>query len=282
MRRGMTSLLAVMVVCGLTLSAVYAGGPGCSGNKNGKTATAGDTAKSRCTSGTFPTMTMKVGDKTYQCPMEADKAAKAAKAKIVYLVADQTYDNRDEATVALATASEQYTGHFVNIGFVQDDGKVVYQCDKSGAGCTKTASAKDGKAGTGTCQHHQGTENKQDDAKTEHEGHGRHEGRVVGANLDPSKYRKFVVVGREFDNYDAAVKARDEAVAAIKQVKMTYIVDGKEVDCASKVCEKAKADGKVEYRVGAEKTNCEYSARVALAKAQYEAAKTIADKLAKA
>lgn len=88
---------------------------------------------------------------------------------------------------------------------------------------------------------------------------------------------KFMVLGRNFDCYESATKARDTAMASMKVVKMKYIVDGKEVSCATEVCPMAKKDGKVQYVVGEDKTNCEDIARVNLAKAQYDAAKKAAD-----
>jgi hypothetical protein len=62
---------------------------------------------------------------------------------------------------------------------------------------------------------------------------------------------------------------------------MTYVVDGKEVDDCAKVCPKAKAAGKVQFVVGETRTSCEDTARYTLAKAQYEAAKGVGEKLAK-
>lgn len=87
------------------------------------------------------------------------------------------------------------------------------------------------------------------------------------------KADKFLVAGREFDKWEDAVKARDEAMSAVAKVKMTYLVDGKAVDCCSKVCPKAKEAGKVKFVVGEDNMDCEYKARVALAKAKYDAVK---------
>jgi len=92
-----------------------------------------------------------------------------------------------------------------------------------------------------------------------------------------SKNTKFLVVGRMFDKYDDAVKARDAAVAAVKTVSVKYVVEGKEVDCASHVCPMAKAAGKVEYVINKDKTKCETQARYLSAKARYEAASHAAD-----
>lgn len=92
---------------------------------------------------------------------------------------------------------------------------------------------------------------------------------------------KFMVAGRTFEKYEDAEKAHDEAVAAIKKVSIQYMVDGKKVECASQVCPKAKADGKVQYVVCETKTNCEVEARINLAKAQYDVLKQSDKKVAK-
>ncbi|MCB9856708.1 MAG: hypothetical protein H6818_13590 [Phycisphaerales bacterium] len=81
------------------------------------------------------------------------------------------------------------------------------------------------------------------------------------------------VAGRDFKTWEEAVSARDAARAAIKKVAMSYVVDGKKVDCASKVCPTAKAAGKVKFVVGETTTSCELHARVELAKAQIDAAR---------
>ncbi|MCG8406288.1 MAG: hypothetical protein MI923_13910 [Phycisphaerales bacterium] len=92
------------------------------------------------------------------------------------------------------------------------------------------------------------------------------------------KADKFRVIGREFAKWDDAVKARDDAIASIKKVKMSYLVDGTPVDCCSKVCPKAKEAGKVKFVVGENKMDCEYKARVALSKAKYAAARNAGNK----
>ncbi len=100
--------------------------------------------------------------------------------------------------------------------------------------------------------------------------------------LVKSSDTKFMVLNRSFDSYDDAAKARDTAMGSVKLVKMKYMVDGKEVGCSTQVCPSAKKAGKVSYVVGEDKTGCEVTARIALAKAQYDAAKKAADeKLAK-
>ncbi|MFQ5411264.1 MAG: hypothetical protein ACE5EC_03170 [Phycisphaerae bacterium] len=93
-----------------------------------------------------------------------------------------------------------------------------------------------------------------------------------------AKNVKFRVAGREFDKWEDAVKARDEVRAAVKLVKMSYLVDGKKVDCSSQICPKAKAAGKVKFVVADQETSCEITARIALAHAQFEAAQNIDNK----
>ncbi len=103
----------------------------------------------------------------------------------------------------------------------------------------------------------------------------------IDACCKNAKEVKFMVCGRTFTKRDDAEKARRDVLDSMKTIKMSYIVDGKEVDCASKVCPVAKKEGKVVYVVNKEKMNCEFEARIALAKAQFEAARDYAEKLAK-
>ncbi|MBX3394146.1 MAG: hypothetical protein KF841_02135 [Phycisphaerae bacterium] len=90
-----------------------------------------------------------------------------------------------------------------------------------------------------------------------------------------AKDQKFMVAGNTYKTWDEAAKAREQVITAIHTVSMKYIVDGKEVDCASKVCPTAKSEGKVKYVVGKKQMDCELMARVELAKAQFEAAKAV-------
>ncbi len=89
----------------------------------------------------------------------------------------------------------------------------------------------------------------------------------------------FRVAGKEFKSKDAAIAAHKQITAAIKKIQMTYMVDGEAVHCSSEITDKAKAAGKVKYCVGKSKTSCHLTARVELAKAQYEAAKSVSGKL---
>ena len=106
-------------------------------------------------------------------------------------------------------------------------------------------------------------------------------GKDIEACCKNAKEVKYMVCGRTFKSRDEAATAREKTVEALTTVKMTYVVDGKDVDCASKVCPVAKKEGKVVYVVGTEKMKCEFQARVALAKAKYETARDTAEKLAK-
>ena len=91
-----------------------------------------------------------------------------------------------------------------------------------------------------------------------------------------SKGATYRVAGRDYATWEQAVEARDAAVAAAEKVHMAYLVDGKKVDCATKVCPKAKAAGQVKFVVGDVTTGCELHARVELAKAQIEAIRGVA------
>jgi hypothetical protein len=315
MRRMITAVLA-LCMCTMGISKALAG-PGCCAKKG---AEAKMTSTGCCKAG-FPTMAMMVGEKSYECPVEAKKAAEAAHSKVIYVVADKKFDCPDAATVALADASEAYVNHFTMIACVVD-GKVMYcgeDCDKTGkpiasASCCKSGSkASMVKAEGGSCKGSSAVAVKSEGsgcshgstavaakseggctkgAKSEDHGNGGgyKSGTVVKVSADgksekaccmSGKNVKFMVAGRTYDKIEAAQKASDEVMAAANKVQMKFIVDGKEVDCSSKVCPVAKKEGKVVYVVADEKLKCEYAARIALAKAKYEAARGTAEKLAK-
>lgn len=268
MKRVISTVVALGLGLGFGLSQAQAG-PACCKSK-AKTASASCSAKAAGL-GDFPTMLTRVGDETFQCPKAAEKAASEGDAKIVYVVAGEEFGSKDKALAALAVASEEYVRKFTSIACVVD-GKVIY-CDAKAKGCSKGKGASalagaesDAKEDKGGCPFSK-------------------KGKAALAKAkggDCCKNARFLVVGRTFDKRADAEKARDAALASIKKVKMTYIVEGKEVDCSSKVCPMAKKAGKVEYVIGDEKTCCETTARVTLARMQYEAAKKAADeKLAK-
>ena len=127
-------------------------------------------------------------------------------------------------------------------------------CDKSKSSCSSTKVAK----ADGCCKSKGAAKAKLASAKS----------CCQGENVI---YR---VAGRDFKTWDDAMAARDAARSAIKTVAMTYVVDGKKVDCATKVCPTAKAAGKVKFVVGETTTSCELHARVELAKAQIDAARS--------
>lgn len=278
MKRTMTFVLVLTLVCGLTVAVADAGGPGCAGkSKDGKIAKTCDSSKRSCELGAFPAMVMKVGDKTYECPAEAGQAAAGHGEQITYWVCDQSFTDKNEAIVALAAASEKYVEKFTRIGYLKD-GKVEFCADSAGGkNCPGKGMGQKVAHGGKTCGQTSGE-------KVAHDGetcrHDRDEKAVKGRH-NSSQQHKFYVLGREFKTWDEAVQARDEAVTAMKKTKMTYLVDGKEVDGCEKVCPKAKADGKVQFVVGETKTNCENYARCTLARCQYEVARSVGERLAK-
>ncbi len=274
MKRVLVIAVAMAFVCGLGVSTVLAGGPGC---QKSKEATAGSScsAKTACVLGEFPTMTMMVGEETFECPMAAEKAAKAHDGKIVYVVAKEEFGCKEKAMAALADAAEGYVAKFTTIACVVD-GKVIY-CDETsaGSGCSKSGKAALASAEGKGCSKAKGEATASDEGKTCPLAKAK-AALASAASKECCKNAKFLVLGRTFDKREDAVKARDAALASVKPIKMTYIVDGEKVDCASKVCPMAKKAGKVEYVVGESKTCCEISARFDLAKAQFEAARKVA------
>jgi len=311
MKRMVCGALAVAVVCCLNTMALAGPGcckdksaakgttvaakDGCCKSKDGAQVTMASMKEGCCSKSGMPTMAMKVGDKSYNCPMEAGKAAEASKSKIVYVVAGESYECKDKAEAALVAASEEFISKFTTIACVKD-GEISYCNDKQMASCskTKTAAAPCSKKGEGepavqttkvnmaavsgntepgTCNKTKGSADMKD-----------RPGTFVAtgeSSCSKDKGAKFMVAGRMFDTMEEAQKAREVVLAAIKPVSMKYVVDGKEVDCSSKVCPKAKADGKVTFVVKNEKMTCESSARMALVKAQYEAAMAAAEKVTK-
>lgn len=289
MKRAGIVALALIVACGLGVSAAWAG-PGSGAHKDAKTASA-----SSCSSmiGDFPKIVMMVGDETYECPSAADKAAKSHDAKIVYAVAGEKFDCKDKATEALACASECYIKKFTSIATVLD-GRVIFASDKDckstcsgkettveakSGGCSKSKELTLAKAsGKGCCQSKGASASAaccKSKAQTMTQTMTQAQ---IDAEVKNAKVVKYMVLGKTFDCPKEASKARDEALAAIKTVSMKYVVDGKEIGSSEDVCPMAKKAGKVQYVVGTEKLNCETSARVTLARAQFEAAKKAAEK----
>ncbi len=280
MKRAWIMALAFVVVCGFGVTAAWAG-PGCSGHKDAKTASA-----SSCTSmGDFPKMAITVGDETFYCPMAAEKAAKAGKSKIVYAVAGEKFDTKDKAMEALACASECYVKKLTHVATIAD-GKVMFAVDKECAkscgskgatvaaknsGCSKSKETVAKASGSGSCKS-KGALAKAEGSACCKSGALVMTQSEIDAAIKNAKVVKYMVLGKTFDCPKEAAKARDEALAAIKLVSMKYVVDGKEVGSSSEVCPMAKMAGKVQYMVNGEKTPCETTARISLAKAQYEAA----------
>ena len=86
---------------------------------------------------------------------------------------------------------------------------------------------------------------------------------------------KFTVAGKELCCNVMAGQRAELAKAAMKKVKMAYMVDGKECGCPNEAASLAKKTGKAKmFVVAGEKTQCSVSARLKLAQAQYKAAVT--------
>jgi hypothetical protein len=292
MKRFVCGALAVAVA--YCFGTVALAGPGCCKSKESAAkATTVAMKDGCCASKGFPAMAMKVGDKTYNCPMEAGKAAEQAKGKVVYVVAGESFECKDKAEAALAAASEDFVKKFTTIACVVD-GQVKYcdekemascksmgevkTCSKSGEGA-RTASvslaASESDAKHGTCDK---SAKKAGEPSATRTRTTVAQGKTDAKSEMHGKNMKFMVAGHTYESMEAAQKAREGILAAIKPVSMKYVVDGKEVDCATKVCPSKKAAGQVTFVVNKDKTTNETSARVWLAKALYEAAKAAADK----
>jgi len=312
MKRFVLAAVAFAAVFAFTTNLAWAG-PGCCKSKQDSKDTK-LSSLTACSMGEFPHLTMMVGDKEFDCPMAADKAAEEKGAKVRFAVAGEQFDCKDKAMATLADVSERFVGRYTTIAAVVD-GKTIY-CAEDMTGCckSKTASAEGSscsksKAALASAKDEGSSCSKSKAALASDKSEGsscckskaalaKAEGKACASACKKESFAcvskeefakaiktdgaKFIVLARNFDSYDDAVKARAAAMDAMKVVKMTYVVEGKEVDCSSKVCPMAKKAGKVEYVIGETKTNCEVSARISMAKAQFDAAKKAADqKLAK-
>lgn len=303
MKRFVLVAVAFAAVCAFTTNLAWAG-PGCCKSKQDSKDTK-LSSLTACSMGEFPHLTMMVGDKEFDCPMAADKAAEEKGVKVRFAVAGEQFDCKDKAMTALADVSERFVGRYTTIAAVVD-GKTIY-CAEDMSGCckSKTASAEGSscsksKAALASAKSEGSSCSKSKAALASDKGEGsscskskaalaKAEGKACASACKKESFAcvskdefakaiktdgaKFIVLARNFDSYDDAVKARAAAMDAMKVVKMTYVVEGKEVDCSSKVCPMAKKAGKVEYVIGETKTHCEVSARISMAKAQFDAAK---------
>lgn len=331
MKRLMIGAFALALTVAFSADLVLAG-PGCCKSK-GDSKDVKVSSLTACSMGDFPHLTMMVGEKEFDCPMAAEKAAEENGAKVRFAVAGEQFDCKDKAMATLADVSERYVNRYMNVAVVVD-GKTIYAADDlsgcckaktasaEGSGCSKSksvalASAEEGKSGgcsksktvalasdeksESGCSKSKAalaSDKQSGCCKSKAAALAKAEGKSCASACKKESFAcvskeefakaaktegaKFIVLARTFDSYCDATKARDAAMDAIKVVKMKYVVEGKEVDCSSKVCPMAKKAGKVEYVIGETKTNCEIMARISMAKAQFEAAKKAGDqKLAK-
>lgn len=280
MKRIAMTVVALACMC-CFVSSVNAG-DGCCKSKAAATTVAEKDGKSGCCKSKcdeFPSMKMMVGDKSIQCPVEADKVAKETKAKIIYVVDGEKYECKEEATAALAVAAEVFADHFTTIACVVN-GNPIYCDSMSKGGCSQKAGAAKSE---GTCS----MSKEGDKAKT-----GQGETAKVAVKGEKSEDGccmskagakvQYMVLGKTFEKKADAEKALDEVMASVKKVSMKAVVDGKEVSC-DEVCPNAEKAGKVTYMVNGEKVECKTKARIMSAKAKYEAAKgAMEKKMAKA
>jgi len=217
-------------------------------------------------------MAYKVGDKSMNCPMEAEKVAKESNAKIVYVVGDEKFDSKEKAYAALADEAETYVDRYTRVACVINGNPIL--CDSEGKSCSKDG-AKAGCCKAGEKAKADGAKvadaKKIDAKKTDAKSEGECCMKKAGAEV------KYMVLGKIYEKKADAEAARDEAMIAVKKISMKAYMDGKEVEC-DKVCPDAAKAGKVEFAVGSEKTHCQYNARIMTAKAKYEAAKSVLEK----
>lgn len=281
MKRIAISVLALACMGAFAVSSLRAGGECCKSKAAAAKTASCDKDKAGCCGGKdgFPSMAIKVGDKTMSCPMEAEKVAKESSAKIVYIVGEEKFDCKEKAFAALADEAETYVDRYTRVACVINGNPIL--CDSEGKSCSskegKTCSkdgakvaAKDGCCKAGEKAKVEGAK-VADAKKTDAKAEGECCMKKAGAEV------KYMVLGKIYEKKADAEAARDEAMAAVKKISMKAYMDGKEVEC-DKVCPDAAKAGKVEFAVGGEKTHCQYHARIMTAKAKYEAAKSVLEK----
>lgn len=301
--RKFATLLAALCICSWGTATALAGGAGCAAAAKKAAASGGCpfSGKSACMSGDeFPAMSTMVGDQKFECPVEAGKAAEKAHGKVVFVVAGEKFDSQDKAMSAYACAAECYAKRFVSIAYEKDgkwmtcDGEDCCKGEKTAmaAGCSHGKGDAAMASAKGECSHAKGaamasakgecTHAKGKGEMTAAKGECSHAKNAAAMAANFPKGTRFRVAGRIYNSFEDAHKASMRAREAIRNIKVTYRVDGKDVADSKDVCPTAKASGKVVYVVGSESTPCEMTARVKMAKAQVEAAKKSLDQLARA
>jgi len=80
------------------------------------------------------------------------------------------------------------------------------------------------------------------------------------------------IAGQKTECSESAAKLASLMSVALKSVEQTYSVDGESCNCPHAAAALAKSSGKAKlFVVGTEKTECEVTARLNLARAQYKA-----------
>src|SRR5262245_36345138 len=131
--RIVNAFLALAAAFGLVTSIALAGGDDakktcdkskaeCKASCSGESAV----ALSHC----MPKMVMTVGEKTYNCPVEAAAAAKKDGKSVVYTVAGHKYDCQEKAMTAYADVLDDFVVKFASV-------RTKEECEKacSGSGC---------------------------------------------------------------------------------------------------------------------------------------------------
>ncbi|MFO0974551.1 MAG: hypothetical protein U1A27_14095 [Phycisphaerae bacterium] len=277
----LSAVLVLACVCSLAVSSVQAGEGCCMKNGDAKTVKAsGQCTKTGMACAAFgkefPAMTVTVGDQKY-CwatqSAECWKAMQASKAKPSFMVAGKQFDDMEKAMDAFVCAAECYKAGFTTIAYEEKDGAWA-MCEMGDDCCTKGAA--EGKA---CCAAKKASTlascpaGKKDAAVASAKSEGCAGSKEHGAaKVDYKQYKKFRVAGHTYTSFADAMAAHKRVAESMKQVKMSYIVDGKTVDNSDEVCPMAKKDHKVVYCVGGSKTPCEMTAKVLMAKAQCDAA----------
>lgn len=284
--------LAIVAISGASWA--LAGGDECAKAAKEGCSASKDSCTSTCELGKCaPKMVMQVGDKSFECPISAEEAAKKDGKGVVFMVGHTKYENKDKAMAAYADVLDQYVANFATVRTQEECMKACASSCGSSEGQAKTASCSAGKSGAtcsagskavaasgGTCSASKGdTATAKKTGTTGGEScHGEKSGGTVVAKTD-GKTVMYCVAGQCVDSKEKAEQISKVVMAAMKDVSMKYRVGDEEFCCDKMAGEKAKSNGgKIVYVVDGKTIECDIMARIQLDRAKIMAASKALEK----
>ena len=138
MKKILSIAAAALMLCSTSTVFADAGDKACSKEACSKTAANGSCQVTKAMAD-LPQLAFKVGDKELCCEASAGAVAEESNSKVQYLVAKKSYEDKNEAMVALADATEKFVAEFAT----------PHTCSVSGnttvAGTSTTCSVTAGK-----------------------------------------------------------------------------------------------------------------------------------------